>query len=197
MAAVTAAAGWLTVGLSGLAGCDRAGPSFKNADITGANYAQDFKLTGHDGKTYTLADFKGKVVVIFFGFTQCPDVCPTNLMELAEAKKRLGAEGNQIQVLFVTLDPERDTRQVMAQYTTSFDPTAIGLFADPETTAQTAKSFKVFYQKVPGKTPDTYTLEHTAGSYVFDRAGKVRLFVRHGQGLDALTHDLKQLVELG
>lgn len=178
----------------GLAGCDGASPRFNNVDITGANYARDFKLTDFNGKTRTLADFRGKVVVVFFGFTQCPDVCPTTLSDMAEVKKRLGQDGDKLQVIFVTLDPERDTPQVLAQYVPGFDPSFVGLYGTREQTAVTAKDFKVFYQKVPGKTETSYTLDHTAGSYVFDREGRLRLFLRHGGGVEPIVADLKTLL---
>lgn len=176
-----------------LAGCD-GGPRFKNVDITGANYARDFRLPDFNGNPRTLADFRGKVVVVFFGFTQCPDVCPTTLTDMAEVKKRLGADGDKLQVIFVTLDPERDTPQVLAQYVPAFDPGFIGLRGTLEETAATAKDFKVFYQKVPGKTATSYTLDHTAGSYVFDREGRLRLFLRHGGGIEPIVADLKTLL---
>jgi protein SCO1/2 len=161
-----------------LAGCDKA---FKNTDVTGLTYAQDFRLTDHTGKPRSLADFKGKVVSIFFGYTQCPDVCPTTLSEMKAVLEKLGpADAARVQVLFITVDPERDTQALLAQYVPAFDPSFIGLRGDLDTTARTAKDYKVFYQKVPGKTPGSYTMDHTAGSYVYDPQGKLRLFVRHG-----------------
>jgi protein SCO1/2 len=166
--------------LIGVAGCGSSGPSFKNADITGADYGKDFRLTDHTGKVRTLADFRGKVVVVFFGYTQCPDVCPTTMLEMKQVIEQLGPDGKRVQVLFVTIDPERDTPQLLAQYVPAFDPGFIGLYGDGETTAKVAKDFKVFYQKVPGSKPGTYTVDHTAGSYVFDPQGRLRLFVRHG-----------------
>lgn len=174
--------------------CSPAGPKFANVDITGASYAQGFDLTDHTGARRTLADYRGKVVVIFFGFTQCPDVCPTTLAELADVRRKLGPRGADVQVLFVSLDPPRDTREVLAQYVTAFDPGFVGLGGTPEEIARVARDFKVFYQKVPGKTETSYTLDHTAGSYVFDRSGKVRLFLRHGQSADAIAGDLAQLL---
>jgi protein SCO1/2 len=187
---------WLAAALLAglLAGCDSPAPKFNSVDITGADYAKDFALTDAQGAPRKLADFRGKLVVIFFGFAQCPDVCPTTLSAMAAAKQRLGAESDKLQVLFVTVDPERDTPAVLAQYTTAFDPSFLGLYASPEETARVAKSFKVFYQKVPGKTPSSYTIDHTAGSYVFDKDGRVRLFVRHGQPVEAIVADLKQLL---
>jgi protein SCO1/2 len=183
--------------LMSLTACDKLGtkpPSFQNTDLTGLDYARDFALTDHTGKPRTLADFKGKVVVMFFGYTQCPDVCPTTMAEMASVMKELGAQADQVQVLFVTIDPERDTPALLAQYVPAFDPRFLGLYGDAAATARVAKEFKVFYAKVPGKTPGSYSMDHTAGSYVFDRNGKIRLFLRHGQGAAPITHDLKQLL---
>ncbi|MEP6607409.1 MAG: SCO family protein [Burkholderiaceae bacterium] len=169
-------------------------PRFNNVDITGANYARDFSLTDHNGAARTLADYRGKLVTVFFGFTQCPDVCPTTLADMAQVKKQLGKDGDRLQVLFVTVDPERDTQAVLARYVPSFDPSFIALYGSAEQTAATAKEFKVFYQKVPGKTATSYSIDHTAGTYVFDREGRVRLFVRHDQGVEPLVADLKRLL---
>ncbi|MGZ8304821.1 MAG: SCO family protein [Telluria sp.] len=180
-----------------LSGCDKLAsqpPSFKNTDLTGLDYARDFALTDHNGKPRTMADFKGKVVIVFFGFTQCPDVCPTTLSEMAGAMQALGKQADDVQVLFITVDPERDTQALLAQYVPAFDKRFLGLRGTPEQTAQVAKEFKVFFAKVPGKQPGSYTMDHTAASYVFDRNGKVRLFVRYGQGVEPLVHDLKQLL---
>jgi protein SCO1/2 len=180
-----------------LAGCDKLSakhPSFQNTDVTGLDYARGFTLTDHNGKTRTLADFKGKVVVIFFGYTQCPDVCPTTMAEMASVMKELGPKADQVQVLFVTVDPERDTRELLASYVPQFDKRFLGLYGSLADTAKVAKEFKVFYAKVPGSTPDTYSIDHTAGSFVFDRDGKLRLFVRHGQGPAPLVHDIRQLL---
>jgi protein SCO1/2 len=177
-----------------LAACDRGKARFNNVDITGANYAHDFRLKDPQGAVRSLADFRGKVVVVFFGFTQCPDVCPTTLADLAEIKKRLGADGNRLQVIFITLDPERDTPAVLAQYVKNFDPGFVALAGTPEETAATAKDFKVFFQKVPGKTPTSYTLDHTAGSFVFDPEGHLRLFVRHAGGIEPVLADIKALL---
>ena len=181
----------------GLSGCDKLAskpPSFQNTDVTGLQYAQDFALTDHNGKPRTLADFKGKVVVVFFGYTQCPDVCPTTMAEMAGVMKELGPQADQVQVLFVTVDPERDTQALLAQYVPAFDKRFLGLYGDAAATAKVAKEFKVFYAKVPGKEPGSYSMDHTAGSYVFDKNGKVRLFLRHGQGAAPIVHDLKQLL---
>src|SRR5689334_10219664 len=188
--ALTAAA-LLTV--AALAGCSGSGPSFKNTDITGADYGKDFVLTDHTGKTRTLADFRGKVVVVFFGYTRCPDVCPTTLADLKAAKEQLGADGKRLQVLFVTVDPERDTRQLLASYVPAFDPSFLGLCGDAAAIARVAKEFKVFYQKAPGRTPDSYTVDHSSGSYVFDPQGRLRLLVRQGN-VPNLVSDLKTLL---
>jgi protein SCO1/2 len=175
-----------------LAACSKTG--FSNVDITGVSYANELSLTDHTGTRRTLADYRGKVVVIFFGFTQCPDVCPTTLQEMAEVRRQLGAEGDQVQVLFVTVDPQRDTREVLAEYVPGFDPSFVGLYGTPEEIARTAKNFKVFYQKVPGPTETSYTMDHTAGSYVLDRNGQPRLFLKHNQGPAPIVADLRRLL---
>jgi protein SCO1 len=177
-----------------IAACAQEKPVFKNVDITGAEYARQFELTDHNGKKRTLADFKGKAVAVFFGFTQCPDVCPTALAELAKVRSGLGKDADKLQVIFVTIDPERDTPAVLKSYLANFDPQALGLVGSLEQTAATAKEFKVFYAKVPGTTAGSYTMDHTAGSYVFDAQGKIRLFVRHGTDPQLLIGDLKQIL---
>ena len=169
-------------------------PSFKSTDISGVDYGKSFRLTDHTGKERTLADFGGKAVVIFFGFTHCPDVCPTTLAGMRAVMEKLGDDAKRVQVLFVTVDPERDTKELLAQYVPSFDPTFVGLYGDADTTAQVAKEFKVFYQKVPGTTPGSYTIDHTAGSYVFDPQGRLRLYIRHGADPDDIAADLKLLL---
>lgn len=168
--------------------------TFKNSDVTGLGYARDFALDDQDGKARTLADFKGRAVVIFFGYTHCPDVCPTTMAEMAAVMKQLGPDADRVQVLFVTTDPERDTPALLKQYVPAFDPRFIGLSGSLDATAKVAKEFRVFYQKVPGKTEGSYTMDHTAASYVYDPQGRVRLFVRHGQGPDPIVHDLKVLL---
>jgi protein SCO1/2 len=162
--------------------------------VTGLDYAKDFALTDHNGKPRTLADFKGKAVVMFFGYTQCPDVCPTTMAEMANVMQQLGPLADRVQVLFVTVDPARDTQTILAQYVPAFDKRFLGLYGDDAATAKVAKEFKVFFQKVPGKTPGSYTMDHTAGSYVFDPKGSIRLFVKHGQGTEPIVHDLKLLL---
>jgi protein SCO1/2 len=178
-----------------LAGCQKAeAPAFKSIDITGAEYGRELELTDADGQRRHLADFKGKVLVVFFGFTQCPDVCPTTMVELAQVKAALGADGDRVQGVFVTIDPERDTAPVLKAYVTNFSPDFIALRGSADETKAAAKQFKVFYAKVPGKTPESYTMDHTAGSYIFDAEGRIRLFTRYGSGAEALTHDLKLLL---
>lgn len=167
---------------------------FKNTDVTGLGYAHDFALTDHHGKARTLADFKGKAVVVFFGYTQCPDVCPTTMAEMASVMQELGPLADRVQVLFVTIDPERDTQELLAKYVPAFDSRFLGMYGDKTATEKVAKEFKVFYQKVPGKEAGSYTMDHTAGSYVFDPQGRIRLFVRHGQGAEPIVHDLKLLL---
>jgi protein SCO1 len=168
--------------------------TFKNTDVTGLDYAKDFSLPDHNGKLRTLADFKGKAVVVFFGYTQCPDVCPTTMAEMATVMQQLGPQADKVQVLFVTVDPERDTPELLSKYVPAFDPRFLGLVGDKAATDKIARDFRVFYQKVPGKTPGSYTMDHTAGSYVFDPQGRIRLFVRHGQGAEPIVHDLKMLL---
>jgi protein SCO1/2 len=177
-----------------LAACSPGAPTFKGADITGASFGRELALADHQGKARTLADFRGKAVVIFFGFTQCPDVCPTALTALAEAMRRLGPDATRVQVLFVTIDPERDTADLLSRYVPAFHPSFLGLRGDAEATARVAKEFKVIYQKVPGQTPDTYTMDHSAGLYLFDPQGRLRVFESHGQGAEAIAHDLAQLL---
>jgi protein SCO1/2 len=192
---VLAAACVLTFSLSA---CDKLpgkqAASFQNTDVTGLDYAKGFSLTDHTGKPRTLADYKGKVAIVFFGYTQCPDVCPTTMAEMASVMQKLGPQADQVQVLFITLDPERDTPALLASYVPAFDKRFVGLYGTPEQTAKTAKDFKVFYSKVPGTAPGSYTIDHMAGSYVFDRDGRLRLFIRHGGSADAIVHDVRQLL---
>ena len=180
-----------------LAGCAPEGPRFKSSDVTGASFGRDFALTDHTGKPRTLADYRGKAVVIFFGYTQCPDVCPTTLSTLAETMKMLGPDADRVQVLFVTVDPERDRQELLAEYVPAFDRRFTGLYGDAAATEKVAKEFKVFYQKVPGSRPGTYTVDHSAGSFVFDARGRARLFVKHGQGAEKLAQDLRRLIDEG
>ena len=167
---------------------------FANTDITGLDYAKGFALTDHNGQPRTLADFKGKVVVVFFGYTHCPDVCPTTLSELASIKKALGSEAERLQVIFITLDPQRDTPELMAGFVPAFDSSFLGLWGEQAVIDKVEKDFKIFAQKGPSKDGKSYTIDHTAGSYVFDDQGRIRLFVRHGQGGDGLQKDLQRLL---
>ena len=184
----------LVVVLLLLSGCGGGAPKFNGVDITGADYARDFSLTDHTGARRTLADYRGKVVAVFFGFAQCPDVCPTTLSDLAQVKKRLGKDGELLQVVFITVDPDRDTQEVLARYVPGFDPSFVALRGSAEQTAATAKEFKVFYQKVAGKTATSYSVDHTAGTYIIDRDGRVRLFVKHGEGVEPIVADLRRLL---
>jgi protein SCO1/2 len=170
---------------------------FKNVDITGSSaFGKDFSLLDPDGKVRTLSDFKGKVVVMFFGYTQCPDVCPTTLTEMQQAMTLLGPQADKVQVLFVTVDPERDTAAILKQYVPSFDSRFLGLRpADSAALEQVTKDFKIYYRKVPGNSPGSYTMDHTAGSYVFDPEGRLRLYIKHAQGPETLAHDLKELLK--
>ena len=175
--------------------CGQDKPQFKSIDITGADYAHDFSLPDQNGQQRTLADFKGKIVVLFFGYTQCPDVCPTTMAELAEIRKQLGAEGNRLQVLFVTVDPERDTAELLKAYMTGFDPSFIALRPTPAELPELAKRFKIYYKKVEGRTDGSYTMDHSAGSYVYDSAGRLRLFTRYGAGPAPLLDDIRLLLK--
>ena len=177
----------------GLAACAPK-EAFKSIDITGANYARDFELPDTEGKLRRLADFKGKVVVLFFGYTQCPDVCPTTLQELTQARQLMGPLGDRVQGIFVTIDPERDTPEMLRNYMQSFDPGYVALVPNAQQLEQAAKDFKVYYKKAAGKTPTSYTMEHTAASFIFDPQGRVRLFTRYGLGAQALADDLKLLL---
>lgn len=174
--------------------CTPTKPQFESVDITGADYARDFHLKDVDDRPRQLADYRGKVVVLFFGYTRCPDICPTTMVDLKAVMQAMGADADRVQVLFVTLDPARDTPALLKAYVPSFDPRFVGLRGDEATTAQTAKDFKVFYQRVEGADAASYTYDHTAGSYVFDPSGRIRLFLRQGQSVVAVTHDLKLLL---
>lgn len=177
-----------------LAGCGPQRPQFKGTDITGVDWGKDFHLTDHTGKPRTLADFRGKVVVVFFGYTHCPDVCPTTLSEMAAVMKRLGKDAARVQVLFVTLDPARDTPELLAQYVPSFYPTFLGLFGDEAATRETARNFKVFYQKQETGSKVGYTLDHAANTFVYDPAGRLRLLFGFGSGADLISHDINELL---
>jgi protein SCO1/2 len=178
-----------------LVACGENKPQFSSVDLTGADYARDFSLPDQNGQVRSLKEFQGKVVVLFFGYTQCPDVCPTTMTELAQAKKMLGADGDKLQVVFVTVDPERDTPDVLKGYMANFDPTFIALRGTPEQVAAIAKDFKVFYKKTEGKTPTSYSMDHSAASYVYDTKGQLRLYTRYGSGAQALASDIKLLLK--
>ena len=189
---------WLSLAmlLAGLGACGKGRTSFSAIDVTGADYAKDFTLTDHNGQARRLADFRGKVVVIFFGYTQCPDVCPTTMSELAEVKKMLGPQGERVQGLFVSVDPARDTPEVLKAYMANFDPSFIALYAQsPEHLAALAKDFKVYYKKSEGKTPGSYTMDHSAGSYIYDPEGRLRLYTRYGSGAAAMAADIRLLLQ--
>ena len=175
--------------------CSEQKPAFSSIDVTGADYAKDFALNDHNGQPKSLKDFAGKVVVMFFGYTQCPDVCPTTMAELAEIKKLLGADGSKLQGLFVTIDPERDTPEVLKAYMGNFDPSFLALVPTPTQLAALAKDYKIYYKKVEGKTDTSYTMDHSAGSYVYDTQGKLRLFTRYGTGPKPLADDIKMLLK--
>jgi protein SCO1/2 len=178
-----------------ISGCTDAKPQFASIDITGADYAKDFAVADHNGQMRSIKDFAGKVVVVFFGFTQCPDVCPTSMAELAEIKKMLGTDGDRLQGLFISLDPERDTPEVLKAYMANFGPSFLALRPELDKLPQVAKDFKIYYKKVDGKTPGSYSLDHSAGSYVFDPQGRVRLYSRYGSAAPALAGDVKLLLK--
>jgi protein SCO1 len=189
---------WLgTAAMAGwsLQGCTEIKPSFNAVDLTGADYAKDFSLKDVDGTVRTLADFKGKVVVLFFGYAQCPDVCPTTMTEMAQVKQQLGADGDKLQVLFITVDPARDTAEVMKAYMGAFDPTFVALIPTPEQLAATAKDFKAYYKKSEGSTPTSYSMDHSAASYVYDTQGRLRLYARYGAGVAPMVADIKTLLK--
>ena len=182
------------VATGALAACGERKPQFSAVDLTGADYAKYFQLPDTEGKVRSLKDFRGKAVVVFFGFTQCPDVCPTTLAEIAQAKQLLGPDGAKVQGIFVTVDPERDTPQILKAYMANFGPDFIALRGSPEQLAAVAKDFKVYYKKVEGKTPGSYTMDHSAASFVYDPQGRLRLYSRYGSGPQALANDIKQLL---
>jgi protein SCO1/2 len=177
-----------------LAGCSPKPPTFKSTDITGATFAQDLKLTDHTGQSRTMADFRSKAVVVFFGFTQCPDVCPTSMTTLAEVKRLMGDQGKQLQVLFITVDPERDTLPLLKEYMTNFDPTFLALRPEPAELKAVADSFKIYYRKAEGSTPTSYMMDHSAGKYVFDTEGRVRLFSSYGTEPAVIAEDILTLL---
>ena len=179
-----------------LAGCAQdSKPQFKGVDISGADYARDFPLPDADGRMRSIKEFAGKAVVVFFGYTQCPDVCPTTLTEIAQAKKLLGTDGDKVVGVFITVDPERDKPEMLKAYVANFGTDFVALRGNADQTAAVAKDFKVFYKRVEGKQPGSYFMEHSAASYVYDPQGRLRLYVRYGQGPQALADDLKLLLK--
>jgi protein SCO1/2 len=178
----------------GLAGCEGK-PQFQSFDLTDAKYARGFELPDFNGQTRSLQDFRGKLVVVFFGFTQCPDVCPTAMTQLVEVKRQLGADGDKLQAVFITVDPERDTPEVLKAYMGNFDPSFVGLRGTPEQLANVAQEFKVYYKKVEGKQPGAYTMDHSAASFIYDTQGRLRLYLRPGAGPQVLLDDLRLLLK--
>src|SRR6266545_7609767 len=164
---------------------------FEYTDITGVEIGGDFQLTDHNGRPRSLSDFRGKVTAIFFGFTHCPDVCPTTLAELAQTVKRLGARGDEVQILFITVDPARDTQKVLAQYVPAFDPRFLGLYGDAATTAKVAAEYKVFFEAQRPNASGNYTIDHTAAVYLIDRKGRPRLYAGGKRSVDGMVHDIK------
>ena len=185
----------LALSLVGLSACSEPKPAFKAVDITGADYAKELNLTDQNGQVRKLKDFSGKLVVVFFGYTQCPDVCPTTMQELAEVKRLLGPDGDKLQAVFVTVDPERDTTELLKAYVENFDASFVALRPTQEQLPAIAKEFKIYFKRVEGKTPTSYTMDHSAGSYTFDTQGRVRLFNRYGMGAQALADDFKLLLK--
>jgi protein SCO1/2 len=185
----------LALSLVGLSACSEPKPAFKAVDITGADYAKELNLPDQNGQVRKLKDFSGKLVVVFFGYTQCPDVCPTTMQELAEVKRLLGPDGDKLQAVFVTVDPERDTIELLKAYVENFDVSFVALRPTQEQLPAIAKEFKIYFKRVEGKTPTSYTMDHSAGSYTFDTQGRVRLFNRYGMGTQALADDFKLLLK--
>ena len=188
---------WVLAFLLAASACNQGAqaPSFRSTDITGADFGKDFQLFDFNGTQRQLADFRGKVVAVFFGYTHCPDVCPTTLSELASARKKLGADAGKVQVLFITADPERDTPDVLKQYVTAFDPTFLALRGTPEQTAKVAKAFKVIIQKNAGADANNYGVDHSSGTYVYDTTGRLRLYMSYGQSAELFAHDIAQLLK--
>ncbi len=192
---------FLLIGILLLAACNHSqggnvddSATFIGTDITGADFPKPLKLTDHQGQMRTMSDFAGKAVILFFGFTHCPDVCPTTMLDLKKAMKLLGEQANEVQVLFVTVDPRRDTQEVLAQFVPSFDERFIGLRGSLQETAETLGNFKIYYQEVPGKDGSSYTIDHSAGMYAFDKEGNVRLYLSYGQKPEDIANDIKQLL---
>lgn len=187
----------LTCAVGQFAACSPSSPQFTAIDLTGADYAKDFALTDHNGQPRTLKDFQGKIVMIFFGYTQCPDVCPTSMSEMATIRQLLDKDGERVQGLFVTVDPARDRPEILKEYMQAFDPSFLALVPTPEQLVPLARDFKVYYKKVEGPTPTSYTMDHTAGSYVYDTQGRLRLFTRYGTQPELTAADLRVLLKQG
>ena len=185
------------LGLLGLAGCTQAPATFNAVDMTGADYAKNFSLADADGQVRKLEDFKGKVVVLFFGYAQCPDVCPTTMTEMAQVKELLGKDGDKLQVLFVTVDPVRDTPTVMKAYMAAFDPGFIALIPTPDQLIAMSKDFKAYFKKVDGSTPTSYSMDHSAAQYIYDPQGRLRLYARYGTGVAPMVADIQALLKQG
>ena len=187
----------LLVLLSGCGPQSANAPKCLNTDVTGADFGKALSLSDQDSKPRTLADFQGKIVVLFFGYTQCPDVCPTTLAEMSKVIKDLGPDGTKVQVLFVTVDPVRDTKALLKQYVTAFNPTFIGLSGDADATVRAAKEFKVYVQHHAPKKDGNYTVDHSAGTFILDQQGRLRLFAQHGAGPEKLLGDIRTLLKQG
>ncbi len=194
---ITWRSSFAALGLALLASCSPDGPKFRSTDITGANFGKELSLTAHDGKPRTLADFRGKLVVLSFGYAHCPDICPTTLAETAAAMKALGTDAARVQVLFVTVDPERDTAEVLSKYVPAFDARFLGLTGDPAAIQRAAKEFKIFYERRQGSAPGAYTVDHSGQTYVIDDQGRLRLLVRHERLAEDLAQDLRTLLKEG
>lgn len=184
-----------SIAVLALTACSPDKPKFNGIDVTGADYAKGFTLTDHNSQSRSLSDFKGKVVVLFFGYTQCPDVCPTSMAELAEVKRLLGSDADKLQGVFVTVDPARDTTELLKAYMGNFDPTFVAFVPTADELPVIAKQFKIYYKKVDGQTPTSYTMDHSAGSYVYDTQGNVRLYSRYGSGAKVLAQDIQTLLK--
>jgi protein SCO1/2 len=186
---------WAALAVFALAACSPEKPKFNSIDVTGADYAKGFTLTDHNGQNRSLSDFKGKAVVLFFGYTQCPDVCPTSMAELAEIKRLLASDGDKLQGVFVTVDPARDTTELLKAYMTNFDPSFVAFTPTLEQLTVVAKDYKIYYKRVEGQTPTSYSMDHSAGSYVYDTQGHLRLYSRYGMGAKLLAQDIQTLLK--
>ena len=183
-----------TLGIGTFSACSPKSAQFHGVDLTGADYATGFELADHNGQTRQLKDFAGKVVIVFFGYTQCPDVCPTSMVEMAEVKKLLGKDGDKLQGIFITVDPERDTAELLKAYMGNFDPSFLALVPTPAQLPALAKHFKIYYKRVEGSVPGSYSMDHSAGNYMYDPQGRLRLYGRYGSGAAALADDARLLL---